>query len=964
MLDEKTTHREYPLPFKSNQVEDDVDRIIDSFEKIDTDVNDLNNSATSVSSDITTAKRDIQSGVGLYATSTGSGTAYEVNLNPALSSLTVGQVVHMQAHTPNTGSATLGVDGLGAKTIKKTNGSDLKAGEIISGAACILFYDGTDFQLINSKADQKQVEVLTSNLMLAYEELQENHGGSLNMETGWSDSFGNANEQGADEANSAGYIYDAANTLYKGSDPGDKNNDDNYDIEANYIQQEWTNSLLSTSQATVTNSSATVTLASGVWPTNCAYGRISFDAGLTWYGIATRTDDTNIKLVATTTESSTDYDYIIRMSEIGSGEARLNRMGSLNPNTKLLLHMGGKELQKSLKDYSPSNHTVTFNGQIQLNAYQGTGVYPKFGKTSLDVDGGYLYIADHSDWDFGTGDFTVEAWVHPGSPHVFHILHQSSGIELHRNASGFLIFGSSTSTTAWSISGGTWYHVAVTRSGTDLKFWLDGNQLGSTISNSQNFNGSGNLIIGSNNGGGNNLNGHMDDLRITKGEALYSANFTAPTTPFGPISPKEECISVASTTDSSTWLDINSASSTELKGNEEIFYWLSLDPASGYGPGTEIKIGSFNETKVAGTSDIPLNTNYSESYNIVHRTFALPNSTQITHLGLRLGWASGMLDTFTIKIMTENSLTNYTNHYVESFVPVNNSDAVTWYKLTNPYTTPGSGTVRMGFYWNGYSGAVGITAAISGYNVGDTQVSNGGGNYGLETYAPGWFSFTHIISCGYRKAGGATFSWRNIVRNNGGTWQWNTNTDYGSAETWTDATVNDMLHAISEAVEQNTANRMDKADLERISDDQWEETGGWSTSTNTLVRGVTIRTMNEGNDPSVSQFRINHLGNRDPMDLKSKTYDPGFVPNEAYLWAREEHPDADGAGTFSVSRNGGSEWETISMVQQGLPFGDVRVMRGTVDLNGQTSGQDLRCRYETASAKDQFLHSWGLQAKP
>ena len=52
------------------------------------------------------------------------------------------------------------------------------------------------------------------------------------------------------------------------------------------------------------------------------------------------------------------------------------------------------------------------------------------------------------------------------------------------------------------------------------------------------------------------------------------------------------------------------------------------------------------------------------------------------------------------------------------------------------------------------------------------------------------------------------------------------------------------------------------------------------------------------------------------------------------------------------------------MVQQGLPLtGDIRILRGTVDIDGQTSGQDLRCRYQTAQDKDQFLHSWGLQAK-
>ncbi len=958
MIDEKTTHREYSLPNRTNQVEEDVNKIKDSIEKIDIDINDLNGIATSIATDLTSAEQDTQSGLGLHATSTGSGTAYEVNLNPAPSALTVGQVIHMKAHIQNTGSATLDVNGLGPKIIKKTNGNDLKASDILTNAACVLFYDGTNFQLINSKIDQKQLEVVTSNLMLAYEEIQENHGSSLNMETGWSDSFTNPNEQGANEANSLGYQYDAVNTLYKGSDPGGKNNDDNYDLEANYLQQEWTNSLLSTSQATVTNSNATVTLASGAWPTNCQYSRISFDGGSTWYDIATRTDDTNIELATTAIETSTDYDYIIRMSEIDSGEAKLNRMGSLNSNTKLLLYMHGRTADRSITDQSPSNHPVTFNGSsIRLaDANSGGGLVPNFGKTFLMTSGGNLTIPDHSDWDFGTGDFTVELWSN-GFNGTY--LHHTGGWKLYVSGNTFH-FGSSAATTTWSVSG--WRHIAVSRSGTSLRFFGNGTQIGSTVTNSENFSVNGTLYIGSNSSGGDSST-DIDQIRITKGEALYTANFPSPTTSFGPLGPKSECVSIAGTVDTSAWLGINSASPTELKVNENIYYWLALDPASGYGDGTEIKIGSFDETKVAGTSDIPLNATYSESYNIVHRTFALPNSTQITHLGVRLGWTSGMLDTFTVKIMTENSSTNYTNHYVESFVPVNNSDAVTWYKLSNPYTTPSSGTIRMGFYWDGYDGAVGITSAISGYNVGDTQVSNGGGNYDLVTYAPGWFSFTHIISCGYRKAGGTTFSWRSIVRNNGGTWQWNTNVEPGSAATWTDATVNDMLHAISEATEKNTSNRMDKDDLERISDTQWEETGGWSTSTNTLVRGVTIRAMSEGNNPAVSQFRVNHVGDRDAMDLRSKTYDPGFVPNEAYVWARAEHPDAHGAGTFSVSRNGGSEWNTVSMIQQGLPFGDIRVMRGAVDLNGQTSGQDLRCRYETETAKDQFLHSWGLQAK-
>lgn len=100
------------------------------------------------------------------------------------------------------------------------------------------------------------------------------------------------------------------------------------------------------------------------------------------------------------------------------------------------------------------------------------------------------------------------------------------------------------------------------------------------------------------------------------------------------------------------------------------------------------------------------------------------------------------------------------------------------------------------------------------------------------------------------------------------------------------------------------------------------------------------------------------------MDLHSKTYDPGFVPAEGYEWSRIEHTHFDGPGTVYVSLNGGTEWTAAPMTQQGLPLsGDIRIYRGTVDVSGQTSVQDLRCRYQSAQGKDQFLNSWGLQAK-
>ncbi len=206
--------------------------------------------------------------------------------------------------------------------------------------------------------------------------------------------------------------------------------------------------------------------------------------------------------------------------------------------------------------------------------------------------------------------------------------------------------------------------------------------------------------------------------------------------------------------------------------------------------------------------------------------------------------------------------------------------------------------------------------------------------------------------------------WRKIARNNSGAWEYNNDATDTASESWTNASTNDLLHAVSEAIATQASNRMTGTNLASISDTQWEETGGWSTITNSIVRGLTLYSTSENQTPSVSQFRLNYDSERGAMDLRSKTYDPGFEPNEAYLWTRLEHSDIDGPGTFYVSRNGGIEWTAISMVQPEPPIsGDIRILRGIVDLSGQSSGQDLRCRFQSEQGKDQFLHSWGLQVK-
>ena len=85
---------------------------------------------------------------------------------------------------------------------------------------------------------------------------------------------------------------------------------------------------------------------------------------------------------------------------------------------------------------------------------------------------------------------------------------------------------------SWTPSAGTWYHLALTRDeSNDVRMFVDGIQIGSTGSNSDNLSSTGRITIGDNIdvSGTQELNGYISNLRILKGTALYTSDFTVPT---------------------------------------------------------------------------------------------------------------------------------------------------------------------------------------------------------------------------------------------------------------------------------------------------------------------------------------------------------------------------------------------------------------------------------------------------
>ena len=165
----------------------------------------------------------------------------------------------------------------------------------------------------------------------------------------------------------------------------------------------------------------------------------------------------------------------------------------------------------------------------------------KYGTASLSIDGdGYVGVASQNDFGFGTGDFTVEFWVYLNSvaavDQMLVDLRAGVGTDIapvvYTNNGNIYYYTDSadriTGATALTVS--TWHHIALTKEGTNTKLFVDGTQVGSTYTDNNNYGTAKPLFIGADFDGNNAVDGFFDDLRIQKGNAQYTSNFTAPIT--------------------------------------------------------------------------------------------------------------------------------------------------------------------------------------------------------------------------------------------------------------------------------------------------------------------------------------------------------------------------------------------------------------------------------------------------
>jgi hypothetical protein len=210
-------------------------------------------------------------------------------------------------------------------------------------------------------------------------------------------------------------------------------------------------------------------------------------------------------------------------------------------NTALLLNM----TNAGIIDNAMMNNLDTV-GNAQISTTQS-----QFGGSSMYFDGTGDYLKAPFNPAYSLpGDFTVETWLYLtsaagiGNQTIASFGYNNStgdgpwGFYLNGNGPYTLYFNSSpgnhASTTTVAIPINTWTHVTYCRSGSTGRFFVNGTIVGTAISDAFTYSGTTeSLFVGiMSDASSAPLYGYIDDLRITKGVARYTTNFTAPTTAF------------------------------------------------------------------------------------------------------------------------------------------------------------------------------------------------------------------------------------------------------------------------------------------------------------------------------------------------------------------------------------------------------------------------------------------------
>jgi hypothetical protein len=219
-----------------------------------------------------------------------------------------------------------------------------------------------------------------------------------------------------------------------------------------------------------------------------------------------------------------------------------------NPTyTKLLIHFDGAD--NATTHTAASGQVVTFAGNAIIDTAQS-----KFGGSSLYLDGAagtWVTVPDSDDWALGSGNWTVDFWVRWGpaatnngwffGQYIDGNNRWGGVMEVNHYYAPYIVDGAVTKAQydkAWSPSDETWYHIAVVRNGDDALYFIDGVENNPTATTAypagySQPNLADVFSIGGEAGGASGrITGWIDEFRLVKGQAVWTSNFTPPTSAY------------------------------------------------------------------------------------------------------------------------------------------------------------------------------------------------------------------------------------------------------------------------------------------------------------------------------------------------------------------------------------------------------------------------------------------------
>ena len=317
------------------------------------------------------------------------------------------------------------------------------------------------------------------------------------------------------------------------------------------------------------------------------------------------------------------------------------------PQTSLLMHFNGTNGSTTMTDNSKNNTTVTSNNGAAISTAQS-----KFGGTSLALDGtnDYLSIVNNSTLNLSGGSYTIECWIRPTGNYadyntiIAKRADPSTGWEVYlRITTGVLSFYNGTNyESSVTPTANVWSHVAAVYNGTTINLYLNGVSVLSTAVGNTDYNVP--IYIGSYSTDEYFI-GYIDELRITKGIARYTSNFTPPTEQF-----------LDSTGDANSSVVVNSTATGfaigtgGINGAQLAKAWVNFN-----GTGTVAIRDSYSVSSITDLETGNYRVNFSSTFSTIPTVVVSTSNTTVnTNYGVNVNSHT----TSTVQIYcTENGIT-------------------------------------------------------------------------------------------------------------------------------------------------------------------------------------------------------------------------------------------------------------------------------------------------------------------